>query len=473
MPNRSQTACPKPIHYPIHMCGTRTGELTRVSKPTSKTLAKLWTPSSVSHATAIVEEDFHDTDFLFGLVVYPSGSDLYLGIIEGVRTVFGSAGFEKRLRIKNLMSLKEDGRVIRVRNAPRARSLVRFASEDDLQRFFPIEEFPKRGYIGYVRDTRYPLPFDLDYLCFANTAILAGIGHGKSHLGALVASQLCLKGKRVLVVDPSGDWNGTIQELKEKLTGVGLDISSSYFRGGRWMSAYEHLFKTSGAGVLAILDVSFPESTYSPKDKLKKRCSTVCRIHDRLMRRASEDYARSKVPYGLQTCIILDEAHEFVPHSPMEFQRDISTLFSISTKEYRKFGLGHIFIDQSLAAMSNELQIQTYLLGATTSPTDLNCLRSQLGRNVASAAQRTVGGTETPSWVAYGIATPVNGIPWEIETFKPDELSILHESDMADAEKARRVDEKRKQADRELSEEFERIKPKIEAIPGGNEPSHV
>ena len=141
----------------------------------------------------------------------------------------------------------------------------------------------------------------------------------------------------------------------------------------------------------------------------------------------TKTYGKTKASYGCPTCIILEECHQFVPPKVLanRHQELLRALFSMSTKEYRKYGSGHVFIDQSLGAISEDLQIQTFLLGATTSPADLCFLESQLGREVALAAQRTIGGTETPSWVAYGVATPTNGIPWEIETFKPEELSIF------------------------------------------------
>jgi hypothetical protein len=50
---------------------------------------------------------------------------------------------------------------------------------------------------------------------------------------------------------------------------------------------------------------------------------------------------------------------------------------------------------------------------------------------------------------------------------------MLVETDIAHAEKATHVDEKKKQADREFSEKFERIKQKIQAIPIGDESNSV
>lgn len=134
-------------------------------------------------------------------------------------------------------------------------------------------------------------------------------------------------------------------------------------------------------------------------------------------------FQKTDTPYGSQTCVILEEAHQFVPaKSEIPIQQRLSATFSISTKEYRKYGLGHVFIDQSLRAISDDLQIQTLVLGATTTPADLGLIESRLGKEVMSAAQRTA---MSHSWVVLGAAAPMLSIPWEIEPFNPDDWSFM------------------------------------------------
>jgi len=99
-------------------------------------------------------------------------------------------------------------------------------------------------------------------------------------------------------------------------------------------------------------------------------------------------------------------------------------MFAIGTKEYRKHGLGHIFIDQSLRSISQDLQIQTFFFGSTNAPADLFFLREQLGEDLASAAQRA-GDPSTRSWVAFGEGTPVPNIPWELEMPSISEIPEL------------------------------------------------
>jgi hypothetical protein len=409
-----------------------------LSTPERKTIASIVPPSSTAHTTAWPLSDSYDENFLHRLVVCGSGGRAYLGIIEDVSLVGSAASCQNELTIRNLLSLEENGKPVPVGNVPNVMSQVSFASENHLDMFFPRQEFPKKGYFGLVRETSYPLPFDLDNLCFANTAILAGIKHGKSHLAALVASQLHLAGKKVLVIDPTGEWKSELMDwIKTMFPSIAVSHhtmlafpSEGTAEENQLASLLESVFESEKESTLTIMDVAFAEEVdklYSAVDAVKHRCGILIDIQRALMRRAQKQYA--KFTRGLNTCILIEEAHEFVPNKPLagisEIQEDLSALFSISTKEFRKYGLGHIFIDQSLGSISADLQIRTYFLGAIGGPRDFKILEARLGGQVASAAQRTIGGTENPSWIVYGTATPMPTIPWEIVLTKPENLPLL------------------------------------------------
>jgi DNA helicase HerA-like ATPase len=425
-------------------------------------VARTCHPSSTSYTDAIVARD--EEEFLFRLVVYQSGQVLFLGIVEDVyyyseRTLVGSFGLptygmyatypggggmgvqrklEKHLKIRNLLSIGATGRAAPVGNAPDLESDVSLASDSDLERFFPREEFPKKGYLGHVRGTNYPLPLNLDDLCFGNTAILAGIKHGKSRLAALITSQLQLMGKKVLVIDPTGEWKSELMDwIKTLFPSISISHHTmlAYPAEGtaeenQLSSLLESVLERGKGGLLAIVDVSFAEEVdklSSAKEAVEKRCAIVYDIQRALMRRTQKEY--DKPTRRLDVCIVVEEAHEFVPSRPLTGiegnQESLSTLFAISTKEFRKYGLGHIFIDQSLGSISDEMQIRTYFLGAIGGPRDFEILEARLGTHIASAAQRTIGGTENPSWITYGAATPMPTIPWEIVLAKPENLPLL------------------------------------------------
>lgn len=383
-------------------------------------------------------EDTYEEDFLFRLVVCTSAHETLLGVIEDVRIAAAPNGeLRKVLTIRNLLRRGTGNQVRHVRDAPRVGGKVYFATADDLRKFFPKKE--SHGYLGYVRGTNFLLPLDFDRLCFGNTAILAGINHGKSHLAALAVSQLHVMRKKILVIDPSGEWTTLANKFKKMMEDSAnrrISVRSHVVEQMKpvmtsdtlpWEGG-DKIIETFYGGDLTIVDVSLTKGQLKAEEKVDLRCRIVCDLHQALMRHASWQYGTTKFLYGMQGCIVLDEAHEFVPFKhTFNIQRQLTTLFSISTKSYRKYGLGHIFIDQSLKAISQDLQIQTYLLGATTTPTDINFVESQLGEEVASAAQRTIGGVERPSWVAYGVATPMNGIPWEIDALGTSDVSALSE----------------------------------------------
>jgi hypothetical protein len=286
--------------------------------------ASIVPPSSTEYTTAWPTEDSYDEDFLFRLVTYVSGGHACLGIIEDISISGSRVSCQKELKIRNLLSLGANGKPVPVRNAPDVGSEVRFASDIDLNTFFPRQKFPMKGYLGFLRETQYPLPFDLDNLCFANTAILAGIKHGKSHLAALLASQLHLTGKKVLVIDPTGEWPqlmACMTEMLQKNAQLDLSVSAhivekperetditnlpDIFRYPEWWKKMWEAFKRND---LTILDVSFAASNANAEEKLRGRCSIVYRIQQELMRVALRTYGKTKASYGCPTCIILGES---------------------------------------------------------------------------------------------------------------------------------------------------------------------
>ncbi len=400
-------------------------------KPERKHVAKTDIESSVNETEAIVSTEENE-DLLHRFVSYGS----FLGIVKDVFYTRDYEWGQKRISIKNLVKLDNKGNVIPVRDAPAPSLEVFLASTADLEAFFPVEEFPRKGHLGLVRGTQYALPLDPTALCFANMAILAGIGHGKSTIARLLAAQLSLMGKKVLVIDPTGEWGKSLTHLKEKLPEVAkvrISVSShtidqiDYRAEGEqvtpsWKEA-SNLPRTLQTNQITLVDLSLAKTDLNSDDKLRARCQIMYEIHDTLMGLALREYAEKHTPYGYQTCVVLEEAHQFVPaRSEIPIQQRLSATFAISTKEYRKYGLGHVFIDRSLKAISEDLQIQTLILGATSTPADLGFIESRLGKEVMSAAQRT----DLPhSWIILGAATPMPSVPWEIEPFNLGDLLFM------------------------------------------------
>ncbi len=402
---------------------------------TSETIAiaRSYTSPTTNTTLATVDSSSYGEDLLFRFVIIESGEMRYLGLIENV-SVEPEIARPRRdeplreiyptvLRIRNLLHRRGKGLPSMVRNPPRPEAKVYFASDEDLVKFFPPRVSSPPVYLGHLRDTGYRLPLDSSVLSFANTGILAGIGHGKSHLAAQLVLQLHLAGRKVVVVDPSGEWASLLRELSDKLGGelrsrisisilpYSLDSENLEVFAGKTIQEFN-------SGNLTIIDASLLQHQGLAEDKIRARCDLVYQIQQRLMAEATRSYDKAKSLYAYDGCVVLDEAHEFIPSVPnFEIQKKLNTLFSISTKEYRKYGLGLIFIDQSLRAIHEDLQVQAYLLGMTATPGDLEFLRARLGGHVADAVQRTRRAENVSTWVAYGLATPFPGIPWEIVSF--------------------------------------------------------
>ena len=77
------------------------------------------------------------------------------------------------------------------------------------------EKFELASAIGYVRGTKVPYPLDIKTLCFSNTLLIAGIGHGKSHTARILAIVASLLGANIVVIDPTGEWRNLKDKLRE------------------------------------------------------------------------------------------------------------------------------------------------------------------------------------------------------------------------------------------------------------------
>jgi hypothetical protein len=409
-----------------------TSSTAKMSWTSRVAIAKSYTSPSTDTTLATLNQSSYGEDLLFRIAIIESGDTQYLGIIENVsvetevvrpaRDMPLREVYPTVLTIRNLLSRRAGGPPSGVRNAPRPEANVYLASEEDLARFFPPRVSAPSAFLGRLRDTGYRLPLDSSILSFANTGILAGIGYGKSHLAAQLALHLHLAGRKVIIVDPTGEWPSLLEEQRDRLDKLGWRVAMTTLRYALDQDRSESFVISAidkfRSGELTVIDASLLHHQGLAEDKIRARCELAYALQQRLMTEATQHYDRTKSAYAYNGCLFLEEAHEFIPSSPtFEIQKKLNVLFSISTKEYRKYGLGLVFIDQSLRAIHEDLQVQTYFLGTTATPGDLEFLRTRLGVHVADAVQRTRRGERTSSWVVYGLATPFPGIPWEIMSF--------------------------------------------------------
>jgi DNA helicase HerA-like ATPase len=407
-------------------------------------------PCDAKMATASLDRRSIDPEIVSRLVVYPSKGGLMLGIVDEVgiadeasvlrRTELAAPigtgnmllPYAELARIRNLLFKRPGKPSVPVRCTPDPGQPVSFAREEDLKEFLPTRGFPGYGTLGNLRMTRYPLPLDMDMLCFANTMVLGGISHGKSHIAIMLAIQLYLAGKRVLVIDPTGDWSYKIEHVKEELktcSGLG-PISATCLsweqilgtgrpHGDVTSKEYEAVARpveeSTRKGDLTILDLSIV-ATAGRREEIWERCEVARRLEEDLFNEARRQYHTEHQEHGYQTCIFVEEAHQFVPADVDKGQSACLDAFSIGTKEGRKYGLGHVFIDQSLKELSRKLEVQTFIMGRFTSPGNRETAISLFDELTFEAIQRTMPGANS-TWIVCGLASPLLGVPWETESF--------------------------------------------------------
>jgi cellulose biosynthesis protein BcsQ len=525
-----------------------------------KRIGNLVAPATIDYVWAITSDEVMDEDLLFRIVEYPfeNRERKQIGIVLGqIEKVFTQNEFmnpwdrrgrahvsfiakygelphvresmdKKVMKIRNL--LYYDGKTISssLKNSPNTGVDIHFADTKTLNLFYPWK-FPQTGAIGYAKGSSYPFPLDLSLLCFMNTLVVAGIGHGKTHTGALLAALLHIAGKKVLVIDPTGQWAMAANpELKEKPLQVDLSIfKPAIFYGEKFKPDIEDILnfyfpktidwqsifpttssdkrETIKTNVYSILSdflskkgrIDFKDfgeiliaaaSTKTPlslselgisamgpiwkepedternlrlalknlnryrddfhtniRDKLAnvltfedivkefeskkltivdlsgipdddEKCLIAKKIEDYVFNKALEEYKRTHKEYVYDACIFVEEAHRFLPESPEGDQQiECQRIFIRGAREGRKYGLGHVFVDQRFVGLSKEaMQTQTYILGRVTTPGDISALESIIGKDIALAVQRTI---PKRTFIVTGVASPISNQPCEIEVF--------------------------------------------------------
>ena len=531
-----------------------------------KRIGNVVAPATIDHVWAITSDEVMDDDLLFRIIEYSFESrerkkiGTVLGQIEKVFTQneymnpwdrrgrahvsfiskYGELPHVRESMDKKVMKLRNllyyDGKTVSssLKNSPYTGVDIHFAETDILKVFYPWD-FPRTGSIGYAKGSEYAFPIDLDLLCFMNTLVVAGIGHGKTHAAALLAALVHLSGKKVLVIDPTGQWGMSADpKLEKKPLQVDLstfepaifygekikpdveDIISYYLpktinwdnlfpttsydkreiirtrvydlmltilkqkgtndfkdfglilyaavtgkipidfsgmempsMGPVWKAkedadrnlhlalrtlnrykkelninikeklanvlTVENIVQKFEAGTLTIVDLSAV-----PDDE--EKCLIARKIENSIFNMAWEEFKKTHKEYVHNACVFVEESHRFLPETPEGDQKtQCQKEFIRDTREGRKYGLGHVFIDQRFIGLSKEaMQTQTYILGRVTTPGDISSLESIVGKDIASAIQRTIS---RKTFILTGVASPLTIQPCEIEMFENvDEL---------------------------------------------------
>lgn len=532
-----------------------------------KRIGNLVAPATIDHVWAITSDEVMDEDLLFRIVEYPFENrerqqiGTVLGQIEKVFTQneymnpwsrrgrahvsfiakYGELPHVRESMDKKVMKIRNllyfDGKTISssLKNSPNTGVEIHFADAKTLSLFYSWN-FPNTGAIGYAKGSNYAFPLDLNLFCFMNTLLVAGIGHGKTHTAALLAALLHLAGKKVLVIDPTGQWAMIANpELEKKPLKIDLSVfKPAIFYGEKLRPDvdditnfylpktinWRNIFPTTSAdkretiktrvydilfdfltkkgsisfkefgeiliaavtgrpplGILSEVGISSMSAVWKEKEDVERnlrlalknlnrykndfeanikeklsnvlsfeniiqkfesvdltivdlsaipdddeKCLIAKKIENYVFNKALEEYKETHKEYVYNACILVEEAHRFLPEVPEgEQQTDCQKIFIRGAREGRKYGLGHIFIDQRFIGLAKEaMQTQTYVLGRVTTPGDIGALESIAGKDITLAIQRTV---PKRTFIVTGVASPLSNRPCEIEIFSSiDEL---------------------------------------------------
>lgn len=414
-------------------------------------------PISVEQVKVAIRLEAENRNLLSKFVTFESGMGRFFGVIKGIEApgivpefqVDGQSTVKTRkiATVENLSFRPQDGQPQTVSTPPEENQRVMLANTEDFEEFLPSHGTPNRGFAGLLQESSYPLPLDMDWLCFANSMVLAGINHGKSYLATMLAFQLFLEKKTVIVIDPTGAWKTSVgmvfEEYRKGLEAREKEVKSPTFMtrtyanlvGDRDISNNDDALTAFSRSVVGsakesgfyVLDLLETANLIGAK-QLTLRRQIAARIEELLFREARSLYSASGKEYCYQTCLVVDEAHEFVGSNLEGDSSEGSCLafFALATQEARKYGLGHIFVDQSFRRLSDQLEVQSFFLGRFTSPGNQEKLNSTFGPDLFKAVQRTMPGRPS-SWVVYGIAAPrpYSTFPFEVRGLSNEELVNL------------------------------------------------
>lgn len=108
----------------------------------------------------------------------------------------------------------------------------------------------------------------------------------------------------------------------------------------------------------------------------------IWRLLEVLRRKGEESYLKGQ---RLNTLVVLDEAHRFIPRGSLDGQRaEIRDLLVAASRETRKYGIGWLFVSQTLTSLHAEViaQMRALFVGyGLNSGNELQALRDLAGGN--------------------------------------------------------------------------------------------
>ena len=136
------------------------------------------------------------------------------------------------------------------------------------------------------------------------------------------------------------------------------------YRGANGIRLSELFEKTAAEGAFVIIDISSREK---PKDIIWNDEIQYIAIQQFLSKITSQAEEKFKAGGNLNSLVVIDEAHRLAPRERTDNKNIeiIKSLFIDAVRTTRKYGLGWMFISQTLSSLSREIlnQIRIYLFG--------------------------------------------------------------------------------------------------------------
>ena len=256
-----------------------------------------------------------------------------------------------------------------------------------------IKELPKGGpnsaFVGLLAETGIRTFVNLDDLKM-HVMIAGATGSGKTIAAMVLAEEALLKGKNVIVFDPTGQWTGFLRKCKEK-------HMLRHYRHFGMREGNARGFKgkiriiedpTETTGLKELISSKEPKITVFVLNKLNPEqldlfvANTIQEVFDSHLEEST----------SLRALLVYDEVHRLLT----KFGGSGKGFVAIEkgVREFRKWGIGLILISQVLSDFVGEIKanIGTEIQMRTRYEGDLERIRMKYGENfVLSVVKASVG----------------------------------------------------------------------------------
>ena len=168
----------------------------------------------------------------------------------------------------------------------------------------------------------------------------------------------------------------------------------------------------------------------SPKTKIQNenlQALFINLIQKRIVEQASEFYEKTDENSNVNTLVVMDEAHRFASQNPSDpYMKSVSQSIVDAVRTTRKYGVGYMFITQSLDSLNNEIirQMRIFAFGyGLTTGSELRGVKEIINNKAALSLYRSFidpGSNNQYPFMFFGPASPLSftGAPVFIQSYK-------------------------------------------------------